>query len=43
MIDENLFDCELKAHPASLKFLNESNFDFNILIKKGIHYNKILN
>ena len=43
MIDENLFDCELKAHPASLKFLNESNFDFNILIKKGIHFNKLLN
>ena len=43
LIDEDLFDTELKAHPASLKFLNESNFDFNILIKKGIHYNKILN
>ena len=43
MINEDLFDCELKAHPASLKFLNESNFDFNILIKKGIHFNKLLN
>ena len=43
LINENLFDSELKAHPASLKFLNESNFDFNILIKKGIHYNKLLN
>ena len=43
LIDEDLFDTELKAHPASLKFLNESNFDFNILIKKGIHYNKMLN
>ena len=43
LIDEDIFDTELKAHPASLKFLNESNFDFNILIKKGIHYNKILN
>ena len=43
LINEDLFDCELKAHPASLKFLNESNFDFNILIKKGIHFNKLLN
>ena len=43
MINEELFDSELKAHPASLKFLNESNFDFNILIKKGIHFNKLLN
>ena len=43
LINEDLFDSELKAHPASLKFLNESNFDFNILIKKGIHFNKILN
>ena len=43
MINEDLFDSELKAHPASLKFLNESNFDFNILIKKGIHFNKLLN
>ena len=43
LIDEDLFGGELKAHPASLKFLNESHFDFNILIKKGIHYNKLLN
>ena len=43
MINDDLFDSELKAHPASLKFLNESNFDFNILIKKGIHFNKLLN
>ena len=45
LLDENggLFNSELKAHPASLKFLNESNFDFNVLIKKGIHYNKLLN
>ena len=43
LINENLFDSELKAHPAALKFLNESNFDFNILIKKGIHFNKLLN
>ena len=43
LINEDLFDSELKAHPASLKFLNESNFDFNILIKKGIHYNKLSN
>ena len=43
LIDEDLFDNELKAHPASLKFLNESNFDFNILIKKGLHFNKLQN
>ena len=43
LIDENLFENELKAHPASLKFLNDSNFDFNILIKKGLHYNKLSN
>ena len=43
MINEELFDSELKVHPASLKFLNDSNFDFNILIKKGIHFNKLLN
>ena len=43
MIDENLFDSELKAHPATLKFLRDSNFDFNILIKKGIHFNKLQN
>ena len=43
LINEDLFDSELKSHPASLKFLNESNFDFNILIKKGIHFNKLLN
>ena len=43
MIDENLFDSELKAHPATLKFLRDSNFDFNILIKKGINYNKLQN
>ena len=43
LINEDLFDSELKAHPASLKFLNESHFDFNILIKKGIHFNKLLN
>ena len=42
LINEDLFDSELKAHPASLKFLNESHFDFNILIKKGIHFNKLL-
>ena len=43
MINEELFDSELKVHPASLKFLNDSNFDFNILIRKGIHFNKLLN
>ena len=42
LINEDLFDSELKAHPSSLKFLNESHFDFNILIKKGIHFNKLL-
>lgn len=43
LIDDKIFESELNAHPASLKFLNESNFDFNILIKKGIHYNKLEN
>ena len=43
MIDDDLFDSELRAHPATLKFLRESNFDFNILIKKGINYNKLEN
>ena len=43
LIDDKIFENELKAHPASLKFLNENNFDFNILIKKGIHYNKLEN
>ena len=41
MIDDDLFDSELRAHPATLKFLRESNFDFNILIKKGINFNKL--
>ena len=43
MINDDLFDSELKAHPAALKFLGESNFDFNILIKKGINFNKLQN
>ena len=43
MIDDDLFDSELRAHPATLKFLRESNFDFNILIKKGINFNKLEN
>ena len=41
MINNDLFDSELRAHPATLKFLRESNFDFNILIKKGINFNKL--
>ena len=43
MINNDLFDSELRAHPATLKFLRESNFDFNILIKKGINFNKLEN
>ena len=43
MIDNDLFNSELRAHPATLKFLRESNFDFNILIKKGINFNKLEN
>ena len=29
------------SHPNSLKFLNQNEFDFNTLISKGIHYNKL--
>ena len=29
------------SHPNSLKFLNQNDFDFNTLISKGIHYNKL--
>ena len=43
MINEDLFDSELRAHPAALKFLGDTNFDFNILIKKGINFNKLQN
>ena len=43
MLDDELFESELRAHPATLKFLGESNFDFNILIKKGINFNKLQN
>ena len=43
MINDELFDSELRAHPAALKFLGDSNFDFNILIKKGINFNKLQN
>ena len=31
----------MMCHPASLKFLNENNFDLNILVSKGISYNKL--
>ena len=41
MINNNIFDSEMLCHPATLKFLNENNFDFNILVSKGIHYNKL--
>ena len=40
MINDELFDSELRAHPAALKFLGDSNFDFNILIKSRIENNK---
>ena len=43
MLNDELFNSELRAHPAALKFLGDSNFDFNILIKKGINFNKLQN
>ena len=41
MINNNIFDSEMLCHPATLKFLNENHFDLNILVSKGIHYNKL--
>ena len=40
-LDNNIFTSEMMCHPASLKFLNENNFDLNILVSKGISYNKL--
>ena len=37
----SIFNLEFLSHPNSLKFLAQNNFDFNILISKGIHYNKL--
>lgn len=36
-----LFNSIPLFHPGSLKFLNENKFDFNAMINKGIHYNKL--
>ena len=38
---KNIFLQESLAHPASLKFLAQNNFDFNTLISKGIPYTKL--
>ena len=40
-LNNNIFNSEMMCHPASLKFLNENNFDLNILVSKGISYNKL--
>jgi len=39
--NKNIFLQEFLAHPASLKFLAQNNFDFNTLISKGIPYTKL--
>jgi hypothetical protein len=36
-----LFNSIPMFHPAALKFLNENKFDFNRMINKGIHFNKL--
>lgn len=38
-----IFNSISVCHPATLKFLNENNFDFNSIITNGIHYNKLGN
>lgn len=40
--ENSLFSSVSNFHPASLKFMNHSNFDFENLYKNGIHYNKLL-
>jgi poly(A)-specific ribonuclease len=37
----SLFSSIPLFHPGSLKFLNENKFDFNAMINKGIHFNKL--
>ena len=37
----NIYSLESLSHPDSLKFLAQNNFDFNTLIRNGIHYNKL--
>ncbi len=39
---ENAFENNSNFHPASMKFMNLSKFDFDNLYKNGIHYNKLL-
>lgn len=40
-LNKNIFSSEMMCNPASLKFLNENHFDLNILVSKGITYNKL--
>ncbi len=38
---KNINFFESLCHPPSIKFLSQNNFDFNILISKGIPYTKL--
>ena len=40
-LNNNFFSSEMMCNPASLKFLNENDFDLNILVSKGMSYNKL--
>ena len=40
-VNKPLVNSDLTCHPAALKFLNENKFDLNVLVNKGIHYNKL--
>ena len=40
-LNKDIFNNEMICHPATMKFLNENHFDFNVLIQKGIPYNKL--
>lgn len=37
----SLLSSSIKCNPNTLKFLIKENFDFNIWVRKGIHYNKL--
>ena len=37
----NIFNSFLNCHPLSMKFLSDNGFDFNLILSKGIHFNKI--
>jgi len=41
-IGDNIFSNISSFHPAALKFMNSSKFDFDSLFKNGIHYNKLM-